>query len=191
MTTSLHRRLRLLLAASVAPLLISATFSPVMVVPCDVQMGLLANVWKLDRNFHPSGSVTMAVIYQEDFNASILARDDIMAAALKSSTSIRCLPVEAGSQALLRKGMNDIQADIVYVAPLRAVDVAEIATISRRRGMRTMTGVPDYAEAGLAVAIGARKNRPLIIINLAGARAEGSDFSSQLLNLARIVGPIS
>lgn len=191
MKKSLHRCLLVLVTVSVAPFLISATFAPAMVVPCDVQLGLFVNIWKLDRAFHPAGTVTMAVVYQQNFNASVFARDDIVAAALKSSTPIRCVAVEAGSQELLRKRMSDIQADVVYVAPLRAVDVAEITTISRRRGLRTMTGVPEYAEAGLAVAIGTRKNRPLIIINLEGARAEGSDFSSQLLNLARIVGPIS
>lgn len=80
---------------------------------------------------------------------------------------------------------------VVYVTPLRSVDVAEIARISRSRGLRTVTGVPEYVEEGIAVGIGERKARPLIIINLRGARAEGSDFSSQLLNLARIVGPLS
>ena len=53
-----------------------------------------------------------------------------------------------------------------------------------------MTGVPEYVDQGVAVGVGIRKDRPLIIVNLEQARAEGSVFSSQLLALARIVGPL-
>ena len=50
--------------------------------------------------------------------------------------------------------------------------------------------MPEYVEAGVSVGIGIRRDRPLIIVNLAQARAEGTAFSSQLLALARIVGPV-
>ena len=72
----------------------------------------------------------------------------------------------------------------------RERNVAEIATITRRRGIRSITGVPEYVEPGIAVGIGLRNNRPLIIINFLGAQAEGASFSSKLLSLARIVGPL-
>ena len=58
------------------------------------------------------------------------------------------------------------------------------------RRFRTITGVPEYVDQGLAVGIGIRRDRPLIIVNLEQARAEGAAFSSQLLALARIVGPV-
>ena len=50
--------------------------------------------------------------------------------------------------------------------------------------------MPEYVEEGIAVGIGLRNMRPLILINLEAARAEGAAFSSQLLSLARIVGPL-
>lgn len=48
-------------------------------------------------------------------------------------------------------------------------------------------GVPLYVEAGLSVAIDVRNDRPLIVINVAASRAEGSSFPAQLLQLARLV----
>ena len=77
--------------------------------------------------------------------------------------------------------------DVFYVAPLRAIEVRKIAEISRLNGIKTITGVPEYVSDGLGVGIGLLKQRPLIIINLKAARAEGSEFRSQLLKLSRVI----
>ncbi len=78
---------------------------------------------------------------------------------------------------------------VLYVAPLRAVAIREIVTISRRRRVTTLTGVPDYVESGIALGLSLREERPLILVHVSAARAEGADFDSQLLKLARIVSP--
>ena len=96
----------------------------------------------------------------------------------------------AKTEQLLRKRLTETNANIVYVAPLRAVDVGDIGRITRQRDIRSVTGIPGYVDLGIAVGIGLRNRRPLIIINLEAARAEGAAFSSQLLSLARIVGPL-
>jgi hypothetical protein len=77
--------------------------------------------------------------------------------------------------------------DILYVAPLRTVEPASIAVASRDTQTLTLTGVPAYVEAGLAVGIGTRGGKPQIIVNLPASRAEGSRFSAKLLRLCRIV----
>jgi hypothetical protein len=170
---------------------IATTRSASAVVPVEMQLALFTKIWRLDRNFDSAGVVTMVIVYQAGYRESLLVKDDFIATVERLKLPIRCIPLEAGSSELLRKGLSEIRGAVVYVTPLRSVDVAEIARISRERGLRTMTGVPEYVEQGIAVGIGERKDRPLIIINLLGARAEGSDFSSQLLGLARIVGPLS
>jgi hypothetical protein len=172
-------------------ILIAMTESASAVVPVEMQLLLFTKIWKLDRNFDSSGVVTLVIVYQAGYRDSLLVKDDFVATVARLKLPIHCVQLEAGSGELLRKGLSEIRDAVVYVTPLRSVDVAEIARISRTRGLRTMTGVPEYVEAGIAVGIGERKDRPLIIINLQGARAEGSNFSSKLLNLARIVGPLS
>jgi hypothetical protein len=162
---------------------------PEMAVPADVQFAVFVNVLKLDRNFDPSRGTTIAIVFQQEYRASVLAKDDAVSAVERLKLGMHTVALEVGSQQLLEQRVAEAVADVVYVTPLRAVDVGTIAVIARRRGLRTFTGVPAYVDLGVAVSIGTRKNRPLIIINLAGARAEGAAFSPQLLSLARIVGP--
>jgi hypothetical protein len=160
-------------------------------VPAATQMAIFQNIWKLDRNFNHEGITTVVVLYQKDHRASVTVKDEVYAAIQASDTNVRCEIAEVGTPELLRKAMAETGADVVYVAPLRAVDVAEIARMSRRRRIRTITGVAQYVDLGIGVGIGIRQNRPLIIVNLEGARAEGCAFEAQLLRLARIVGPAS
>jgi len=179
-----------ILAGLVIPCMTKAAVSVSMPVPADVQVELFRNIWKLDRNFDSSKGIKLAIIYQQSYYDSVTAKDDFLAAMGRQGLRITVVLIEAGTQQLLSNGLHGIEVDVVYVTPLRAIDVSEIGRISRYQRFRTITGVPEYVDQGTAVGIGLRKDRPLIIVNLEQARAEGSVFSSQLLSLARIVGPV-
>jgi hypothetical protein len=179
-----------ILAGLVVPFVTTAAVSVSMPVPADVQAALFKNIWKLDRNFDCTKGVRLAIVYQEKYSDSVAAKDEFLASISRLGPHTIVVLIEAGTQRLLGDALRGGALDMIYVTPLRAVDVSEIGRISRFYRIRTITGVPEYVEAGLAVGIGIRKDRPLIIINLAQARAEGAAFSSQLLSLARIVGPV-
>jgi hypothetical protein len=179
----------LILVLLMVPWISSAAVSVSMPIPVDVQIALFVNVWKLDRTFDNSKPVTLVILYQQSYSESVSAKDDLLAAIVHQKLHIVAVAVEVGNQNLLESRLAEAAADAVYVTPLRAVDIAAIGNISRFRRLPTITGVPEYVDAGLGVGIGIRRNRPLIIVNLKQSRAEGSDFSSQLLALARIVGP--
>jgi hypothetical protein len=179
------------MTALFAAILVATAGTSSAAVPVDVQLALFGKIWKLDRNFNSSAVVSLVVVYQAGYRDSLLVKDDIIATVERLKLPIRCIPLEVSSGELLRKGLTEVDATVIYVTPLRSVDIAEIVRICRTRGLRSVTGVPEYVDDGIAVGIGERRDRPLVIINLQGARAEGSDFSSQLLNLARIVGPLS
>jgi hypothetical protein len=161
-----------------------------MPVPVDVQTELFLNIGKHDRAFDPKKSIVLGIVYQEQFPESVAAKNAAIEAVKSRNLPITCVALDARSQQALRKRLTETEANIVYVAPLRAIDVGDIGRITRQRGIRTVTGVPEYVDLGIAVGIGLRNQRPLIIINLEAARAEGASFSSQLLSLARIVGPL-
>ncbi|HVR40694.1 MAG TPA: YfiR family protein [Thermoanaerobaculia bacterium] len=154
-------------------------------VPASVQMGIFANIWRLDRNFKPAAEVTLGIVYQEEFRSSVATRDEVVAAILALHLPIRFVMINIREAAALAPHLTNI--DVIYITPMRAIDVAAIAKLARTAHVRTITGVPEYVDAGLAVGIGVRKDRPLIIINLNASRAEGAAFSAQLLKLARIV----
>jgi hypothetical protein len=181
------KRLRISVLATV---LLAGSASASMVVPVDVQMDLFANIAKLDRNADPAKGVTLAIVYQRGYPESVSTKESVLAAVRKQNPRMVCVLLEADNPEILRRMLANTEANVLYIAPLRAVEVSEIAQISRSRGIRTITGVPEYVKAGIAVGIGLQKQRPLIIINLEAARAEGAAFSSQLLSLARIVGPL-
>jgi hypothetical protein len=176
--------------ALVIALLAGATASASMLVPVDVQTDIFITIGKLDRNYDAGKPATLGILYQEGYPESVEAKDDVVAATTKRNLPIRCVAINAQSGKQLRKLLTETDATILYVAPLRGIDIAEISRITQQRGIRSVTGVPEYVELGLAVGVGLRNKRPLIIINLQAARAEGAAFSSQLLALARIVGPL-
>ena len=83
--------------------------------------------------------------------------------------------------------LADRGIDVLYVAPLRSVEIRALSRISREGGALTFTGVPEYLRMGLAVSVGSRRGRPEILINADAAAAEGVLFSSELLKIATLV----
>jgi DNA topoisomerase VI subunit B len=99
---------------------------------------------------------------------------------------IRCMSI-AMDETDLASAISKRKVDILYITPVRAVGIDYITAISRAKKIVTLTGVPEYVEAGIAVGIGIKGEKPQIIINLPAAKAEGANFSSELLNLAKII----
>src|SRR5712691_5650817 len=150
-----------LLAAIAIPYIATAAVSVSMPVPADVQLALFRNIWKLDRNFDGTKQITLAIVYQESYSESAAAKDDLLAAIAQQKLPIVPILMDAKSQQLLSTRLHDVDAEFVYVAPLRALDVSEIGRIGRFHRFRTLTGVPEYVEQGIAVGIGLRRDRPL------------------------------
>jgi hypothetical protein len=155
------------------------------VVPVDVQMALFVKIWKLDRNFKTAPVTVVAVLYQESVLESVEARTAVVAWT-QSAANIRVVAI-ALDRVSLDEALSNVAVDVFYVAPLRGVDIRQIARIAQKRQIRTITGVPDYAREGISVALGVRNDRPLVIINLEASRAEGAAFQAQLLQLAELV----
>lgn len=158
-----------------------------VLVPMDVQIALFAKIWKLDRTFKPGTTVKVGVIYQRKYRPSGNVANQLLAAIQATNLPIDCTLIDLDEQATIRQRIPSNGFDVFYVTPLRAIDVRTIAEISRMNRIKTITGVPAYVSDGLAVGIGLLNQRPLIIVNLRAARAEGSEFSSQLLKLSRVI----
>lgn len=157
-------------------------------VPASVQLAVFAKVWTLDRNFPEGGDVRMTLLYQGHYRDSVAMRDEIALAA-PAVPGLLCTFIDLDTdESSLDRLLKPADVQVIYVAPLRGFDVARITRLARSRHLRTVTGVPEYVSQGVALGLMVRKDRPLILVNLDAARAEGSEFSSQLLKLTRIVG---
>jgi uncharacterized protein DUF4154 len=168
-----------------------------MPVPPQLQASIFTKILTFDRNLKARAGkeIRIGVLYQKKVRTSLEAQEEFVAAMCGNpgrridGLPVTCIAIEWTSApevdaAVVRQGIR-----VLYVAPLRAVAIREIVAISRSRRVTTLTGVPDYVESGIALGLSLREERPLILVHISAARAEGADFDSQLLKLARIVSP--
>src|SRR4029077_18939563 len=104
-----------------------------------------------------------------------------------SGPPVRWVAIEWKDGEQLRLALIHERTDVVYLTPVRGVELDPITSTARTGGMTTFTGVPLYVEQGLALSVGIVRERPQIIVNLPAMRAEGSDFTSQLLRLCKVI----
>jgi hypothetical protein len=163
-------------------------------IPAELQVQLFLKILSFDRNFGAAAEdgVTIAVLVQRRYRPSLDGATEFLDAVdaihedAFTGARVDAIAVEFESMEELEESLVSLQPDCVYVPPLRALDFSRLAAIARREGIRTLTGVQDYLERGLSVGLGVRDDRPEIRIRLSAARAEGADYSSQLLSVARV-----
>ncbi|MEO0093984.1 MAG: YfiR family protein [candidate division WOR-3 bacterium] len=183
------------LSQMVAAPISSIEFAQEMPVPMDLQLPLLLKVLTFDRNLKSrvGKEIVIGVIYQEKFRASLLIKDEFLRVLKElpikdlADLPIKAKPIALGDEAILKTAIINDSIAILYVTPLRAFEISTIQALAGELKVLTLTGVPEYVKSGLAVGVGTKGERPLIIINLTQAKAEGADFSSQLLNLAKVI----
>lgn len=165
-----------------------------MAVPVKVQIPLFLKILTFDRKLKArvGDEIVIGVVYQRKFRKSLNVKDRFVDMMNESSiTKVENIPIRQVSIDIdktdLAGAVSRNNIDILYVAPLRALGVKTITGVSRAKRILTLTGVPDYVESGLAVGIGIKGEKPRVIINSPAAKAEGADFSSQLLKLAKVI----
>jgi len=166
-----------------------------MPVPVKLQYQLFLKVLTFDRNLKKrvGDEIVIGIAFQSKFRTSLIVMESMVKIIDKSQINevedipIRYVTIDLSNEDNLEEVIAKKRVNILYVTPLRAFDINIIKAISQAKKITTLTGIPEYVEAGLGVGIGTKGQRPQIIINLPSSKAEGSDFSSKLLNLARII----
>jgi hypothetical protein len=174
-----------IIALALGAFLATFAWASEMPVPVRVQLPLFTKIWKLDRSFS-APTVTLAIVYQQSHGPSVKVKREVTSWIEREGRLIRAVSVAIDIEEGLDT-LRTIDADVFYIAPMRGADIRRIAQIARERNIRTNTGVPDYVTSGIGVAIGVRNDRPLIVINVPGSKAEGASFPAQLLQLSRMV----
>ena len=70
---------------------------------------------------------------------------------------------------------------------MRGINILDVVRVSRARRIKTITVVTGYVEAGVAIGLRVRNDKPMIVVNLSAAKAEGSDLTAQLLRASTII----
>jgi hypothetical protein len=166
-----------------------------MPVPVDVQVPVLLKVLAFDRRIADARGekLVVGVLYQSGFRLSSTVKDRVIDALSHAgpigpaNRPLNVVALDADGKEDLEKGLTRLGVNVLYVTPLRAFDLPSLVAVTRRIKALTMTGVPEYVEAGLSVGLDLRQDRPRILVNLRAARAEGADFAAPLLGLATVV----
>jgi hypothetical protein len=182
------------LALVVVGLGLGAIMSPAMAqdvpVPVGVQVPLLLKILTFDRHLADAAEpLVVGVVFQHRNRASAAIGEEVRGLLATSARPIRVVAIDLDETRDLRGTLLRESVRVVYIAPLQAVSVATVTEATRGERVISITGVPRYVEQGLAVGIDLTDSRPRIVINLAASRAEGADFSAELLKLARLAGP--
>jgi hypothetical protein len=157
-------------------------------IPARVQMLLFSKIWMFDRSVAENDPIVMAVLYQSTFRASADAKDLLIEAVRSEGLKIQCVPVALDDVQHTAHRLRAVQADVFYVTDMRGIDIVDVVGVSRSRKIKTITVVGRYLEAGVAIGLRVRSDKPLIVVNLNAAKAEGSDLTGHLLKSATIIG---
>ncbi len=160
-----------------------------MDVPVQMQVALFLKVITFDRNLvvPPASEIVVAVLFQSGYRSSVSAKNTAMTALQVTGNKgkIRAIAIDLDRERLAA-ALTRYEPAVLYVAPLRAVEIGDLAATARNAGVTTVTGVPQYVSLGLAISVRLQGERPKLVINAEAARAEGADFSAELLKLAQI-----
>jgi len=173
-----------ILSAAITPTAGGETFP----IPARVQMLLFSKIWMFDRSVAQNDHIVMAVLYQSTFRASKEAKDQLIEAVRAEGLKIRCVPVPLDDVERISNELQQVKADVFYVTEMRGINILDVVAVSRARQIKTITVVGGYLEAGVAIGLRVRSDKPVIVVNLRAARAEGSDLTGQLLKVAIIIG---
>jgi hypothetical protein len=168
-------------------------------VPVDVQIPMLVNVLHFDRSLRDESDqeVVIVVAYQQAYGPSRDLREALVAQIAEGGADdingkhVRWAFVEVGSPSQLADELREQNADVLYLTPLRFVDVAALTAAAAALDVFTVSSVPEYMNRGASVAFGLRGSRPIILINPRAARAAGTVFGAQLLQVAQLVGEVN
>jgi len=160
-----------------------------MDVPVQIQVALFLKVLTFDRNLagSPASEILVGVVFQSGYRSSVNAKNIAMTALqdTRNKRKIRAIAIDLDRETLTT-ALPRHRPSVLYVAPLRAIEIGDLATAARNANVTTLTGVPQYVALGLAISVRLQGEKPKLVINPEAARAEGADFSAELLKLAQI-----
>ncbi len=165
-----------------------------MSVPLDVQVQLMARIFSFDRamDTRTKEGLTIGILYQERFRTSVNTADEVEdllpTAAWPADRSVRVVRIAWENRADAERAMREQHIGILYVTPLRSVDLQEVGDLCGTQRLPAFTGVSSYVNDGIPLGVAQRGGKAAILVNLPAARRAGTDLSSQVLHIAEVIG---
>lgn len=87
----------------------------------------------------------------------------------------------------LKTQANNLNVAVLYVTPGNDANLSAISEVASSSGILTFSGVRSYLTQGIASGVEMVGGAPKIVINLPSAKAQGAQFSAQLLQIANVL----
>jgi hypothetical protein len=164
-----------------------------MEVPVALQMPLFLKVISFDHLLpaRAAGTLVVGIAYQSGHRPSGQVKDAVLLAGADLRRAINGLDVRFVAIDLdhveLAEALERLHVTVLYVAPMRGLDVATLSAATRAARVTTVTGVSRYVEQGLAIGVRLRGDRPQILVNLGASRLEGAELGAELLKLVQVL----
>lgn len=162
--------------------------------PIDIQMRIIPKILSLEKNLAHSDDkyFNVSVLYSKDQRNSDQVFTSFTDAVNKFGIPIKnkeaiVLPFDISSKGSFRTFLKTNNIKLLYITPLRGIDISEITKICREESVLTFTGVEDYIENNVSVVLSLKDNKLQIMINSKSSKQEGADFSSRLLRIAKLI----
>jgi hypothetical protein len=170
---------------------LAAAAEPMPLRP-DLQIPLILKILTYDRHLESKAGqqLVVGIVYAPTDPASVAAANEVGDVLFRfQDKTVKRLPiryrlVEYTTPEALERTVDRWGISVFWVAPGSARNLAAISAVSRRKGVTTTTGVPDFVRRGLAVGLDLGDARPQILIHLEAAREEGCEFDASLLRIA-------
>jgi hypothetical protein len=165
-----------------------------MSVPLVIQVQLMARIFSFDRAMaeRVKDGLTVGILYQERYRTSANTAEeveDLLAQTewpLAGTATVVRIPWENRADA--ERVLREHHVRILYVTPLRSVDVHTVSEVCATLRIPAFTGVSEYVDEGIPLGVARRGGKAAILVNLPAARRAGADLSSQLLHIAEVTG---
>jgi hypothetical protein len=162
-----------------------------MTVPVDVQYQLISKSLPYVKNLNvKADGCQLALIYQSKNRMSMEAKSAFETVFTANPLRLGSNPVgikfiDLSESEVLENDLKDVS--MVFIAPLRAVDIGKIVKLGRMLNLLTVSAVADEVKQGTIMGFDVDGGRPKILVNLKSAEKSGILFSADYLKLVRIV----
>jgi hypothetical protein len=164
-------------------------------VACEIQFDLTLKILTFDRNLRVrvGEELVIGIVYDNDSPASLQVKMEMERAIEESPfKSVDRIPIRKTALDISRStnwtaDLAKSGADLIYLSPLREQALVRILGICRKMKIMTVASLPEYPARGATIGFEPPGGKPVIIINMRTAVAAGADFSSRLLNMAKVI----
>lgn len=204
------RPIRIIITAVALLLLTNGVQAQTLPIPADVQLSVFSRVMSYERHFYEKigdEKLIIGLLFQSNYALSEQTANEIWMAMNNMENfggfEVQVVAIDLSeSQAFAENGLPGLTSTdmsgltekltnngihVMYVAPLKNVDLDKIANISRATQVLTMTGVPHYVRTDLSVGIYKKEGRPIPAFNMKSVQAEGARFNSIILSIAKTI----